>query len=149
VELVQNARDLYEKGEFHDALQAAQAAADREPSNAAAWSLLARIARHLGMPAASDIAFERAVSLSTDVRMPHRISRDAFTRLVLDKAPSNTHVHIEDLPGVDAVRSGVSPDALVRHDPGSALVLYQANFENQAASEQDLAGLVSRSLADG
>jgi hypothetical protein len=99
------------------------------------------------MPAASDIAFERAAALSNDYHLPHRTARENFTRIVLDKAPEDAHVHIEELPGVEAVREGVSPDALVRHDPGSALVLYQANFENQAGSEQELESLVAQTLS--
>ena len=54
MDLLQHARELYVTGRMHDALEACQAACDRAPKDSEAWSLLGRISRHTGLPAASD-----------------------------------------------------------------------------------------------
>ncbi len=144
---------------MHDALEAAQAACDRSPRDAEAWWLLGRIARHTGMPAASDDAFRRAAALARKHALPHRVSADRFQALVLDARRSlspdarrrleKATVRLQPLPAHQAVREGLDPDALARRDrePADVLTLYQVNHENRSGSESALKALVTRSLS--
>jgi hypothetical protein len=159
LELLQRARELYQSGRVHDALEAAQAACDRKPKDAESWWLLGCISRYENMPSASDTAFRKAALLSRSHPFPHRISREEFEGLVraqLDalspdarRRLASTRVEVRDLPGRDDVKRGTSPDALTSRRRGAedVLVLYQVNHENRSGSEAELSTLVSRSLS--
>src|SRR5260221_7961260 len=105
MDLIQHARQLYVTGRMHDALEAAQAACDRAPKDSEAWSLLGRITRHAGMPAASDEAFWRAAQLDSRHPLPHRVSADRFMALVEDAmagiAPDPGAVRVQAMPTAD------------------------------------------------
>jgi hypothetical protein len=159
VELLQKARTLYEAGEMHDALEVAQAACERQPKDAEAWWLLGCVSRYTAMPAASDDAFRRAAQLSRKRPPPVRVepgrfrslveaavsqlSKDARRRLELAK------IRVEQLPALEDVRAGISPDAVTARlrQPEDVLTLFQVNLENRSGSEADLARLIGRTLA--
>jgi tetratricopeptide (TPR) repeat protein len=159
LELLQRARELYNAGRMHDALEAAQAACDRKPKDAEAWWLLACISRHANLPAASDEAFRRAASLSRRHPQPYRTSRERFEALVKAQMDSlsrdarrrleGVRVEVQDLPAEGDVKRGTSPDALTKRDrdDGNSMVLYQVNHENRSGSESGLANLIGRSLS--
>ena len=158
MELLQRARELYESGRVHDALEAAQAACDRKPKDAEAWWLLGCISRFENLPAASDTAFAKAAALSSSHPLPHRVSREHFEGLVrrqLDSLAgdprhglSDVRIEVRDLPGRDDVKRGTSPDALTTRKRGAedVLLVYQVNHENRSGTEADLSNLVTRSL---
>jgi tetratricopeptide (TPR) repeat protein len=159
LELLQRARELYESGRVHDALEAAQAACDRKPKDAEAWWVLGCISRYENLPAASDTAFRKAAALSRNHPLPHRVTREDFEALVRRQLESlspdarrrltGVRVEIRDLPGREDVKRGTSPDALTNRKRGAedVLFLYQVNHENRSGSETDLAALVTRSLS--
>jgi hypothetical protein len=159
LELLQRARELYESGRVHDALEVAQAACDRKPKDAEAWWLLGCISRFENLPGASDTAFRKAASLSRSYPLPHRVSRERFQALVRQQIQSLSpdasrrlaavQIQTRDLPGREDVKRGTSPDALTSRRRGAedVLVLYQVNHENRSGSEAELATLVSRSLS--
>ena len=150
MDLIQHARALYATGRMHDALEAAQAACDRAPKDSEAWSLLGRIGRHAGLPAASDEAFRRAALFDSRRTLPHRVSGERFRALV-HEAGAPAGVRVEPMPTEGQVRAGVDPDALTYRDPRTpdVLVLFQVNHENRGASEDALRTLIGRSLAGG
>jgi hypothetical protein len=144
---------------MYEALEVAQAACDRTPRNAEAWALLARIVRHVGLPAASDQAFQKAAALDRHRWLPYRGPPLRFRALVdevrrelppsLQRRLEGTAIQVRPLPALAAVRAGVHPDTLaVRPVPGQ-LVLFQLNHENNSAGEDDLRSLIARSLAEG
>ena len=149
MDLIQHARELYTTGRMHDALEAAQAACDRAPKDSEAWSLLGRISRHTGLPAASDEAFRRASQLDSRRALPYRVSAERFRALV-QGAGASAGVRVDPMPTEGQVRAGVDPDALTYRDPRTpdVLVLFQVNHENRGASEDALRTLIGRSLAD-
>jgi hypothetical protein len=159
MDLLRHAKDLYAAGEIHDALQAAQAAAERAPRSPDAWHLLARISRHAGLPNASDDAFRRAAELSRRYRLPVRLKDEEFTKLVRSVLESvspdarrrlaEVEIRVVKLPTVEEIRGGVRPDAQVRRTrrPQDVLTLYQANLESRARSEAELRGLIERMLS--
>jgi tetratricopeptide (TPR) repeat protein len=159
LELLQRARELYESGRVHDALEVAQAACDRKPKDAEAWWLLGCISRFQNLPAASDTAFGKAAALSRNYPLPHRVSRDRFEALVQQQVESlspdarrrlaGVRFETRELPGREDVKRGTSPDALTSRRRGAedVLVLYQVNHENRSGSEADLATLIARSLS--
>lgn len=159
MDLLRRARDLYEKGEMHDALEVAQAACEQRPKDADCWWLLGCISRYTGMPAASDDAFRRARQLNRHKPLPIRLDDESFRRLVeaargqisgdARRRLDRTEVRIETLPGMADVRSGTSPDALSQRSrtPDDVLVLYQVNHENRALDRSDLQGLLVRTLS--
>ena len=159
LELLQRARELYESGRVHDALEVAQAACDRKPKDAEAWWLLGCISRFQDLPAASDTAFRKAAALSRNYPLPHRVSRDRFEALVQQQVESlspdarrrlaGVRFETRELPGREDVKRGTSPDALTSRRRGAedVLVLYQVNHENRSGSEADLATLIARSLS--
>jgi hypothetical protein len=158
MELLQKARALYEAGEMHDALEVAQVACERQPKDAEAWWLLGCINRYTGMPGASDDAFRRAAQLSRKRSAPVRVSSRRFRELVdaalggLSKDGQRrlaaTRVRLEQLPALEDVKAGLSPDApsLRRRQPEDHLILFQVNLENRAGGEDELARLVGRTL---
>jgi hypothetical protein len=151
MDLIQHARELYATGRMHDALEAAQAACDRAPKDSEAWSLLGRISRHTGLPAASDEAFRRACQLDSRNALPHRVSADRFRALVHEAAGPQAAVRVQPMPTAAQVRAGLDPDALAHRDPAArdVLVLFQVNHENRSASEDELRAVIGRSLASG
>lgn len=151
MDLIQHARELYATGRMHDALEAAQAACDRAPKDSEAWSLLGRVSRHTGLPAASDEAFRRASQLDSRLVLPHRVSAERFRALVLEAAAGSVSVRVQPMPTAEQVRGGVDPDALTCRDPAApdVLVLFQVNHENQSAGEDALRALIAGSLANG
>ena len=144
---------------MHDALEAAQAACERSPKDPAAWSLLGRISRHIGLPSASDDAFRRAAQLDRSIPVPYRVSAQRFRQLVEEAvaalpAPARarldpTAVRAQPIPTAEHVRAGVDPDALTQRErsPHGALVLYQVNHENRSGGEEALRALVAESLS--
>ena len=158
MDLLQRARDLFAAGRMHDALEAAQAAADRAPKDPEAWWLLGRISRHTGMPAASDEAFRRAAQLDGRLAVPHRMAGDRFQALLEDARAAlpeparrrlePTAIRVQPMPTPEQVRAGVDPDALTLREraPEDVLVLFQVNHENRSGSEDALRALVTRSL---
>lgn len=159
MEVLQRARRLYEEGELRDALEAAQVACEREPKNAEAWWLLGCVARHAGLPNASDQAFERAAALSRRKPLPARVPAATFKKLVeaargelspdARRRLAATEVRTQPLPSEDEIRGGVKPDAVSRRErrPADVLTIYQVNVENRSATEADVKGLVARTLA--
>jgi hypothetical protein len=154
MDLIQHARALYATGRMHDALEAAQAACDRAPKDSEAWSLLGRISRHAGLPAASDEAFRRASQLDSGRALPHRVSADRFRALVQEAGEAGepgepAAVRVQPMPTEVQVRAGVDPDALTHRDPAApdVLILFQVNHENRSATEDALRALIDRSLA--
>src|SRR5438067_2792215 len=159
MELLQQARNLYEKGEMHDALEVAQVACERKPKDAEAWWLLACISRYTGMPAASEAAFKRAAELSPKRPAPARVTSTSFRAMVdeglADLSPDarrrlgRTRIEVAPLPGLDLVRAGVSPDAPTsrRRQPEDVLTLFQVNLENRDGSEARLARLIAKTPA--
>lgn len=159
MELLQRAHELYTTGNMHDALEAAQAACDRAPKNAEAWSLLGRVSRFTGLPAASDDAFRRAALLAKGHVQPHRVTSQRFQELVgqaVRKLSPDARRRLKDaairtqtLPSMERIRDGVDPDALSdrQRQPQDVLTLFQVNHENQASSESALATLVTRTLS--
>ena len=147
MDLIQHARELYATGRMHDALEAAQAACDRAPKASEAWSLLGRISRHTGLPAASDEAFRRASQLDGRLALPHRVSTERF-RALAEEAGAPPGIRVHPMPTEAQVRAGVDPDALTYRDPGApdVLVLFQVNHENRSDSETALRALIGRSL---
>src|SRR5215472_5890872 len=108
MDLIQHARELYTTGRMHDALEAAQAACDRAPKDSEAWSLLGRISRHTGMPAASDEAFRRASALDSRLALPYRVGAERFRALAGEAgAPPGTRV--QPKPTEAQVRAGMDP----------------------------------------
>lgn len=158
MDLLQHARDLFAAGRMHDALEAAQAAADRAPKDSQAWSLLGRISRHTGMPAASDEAFRRAAQLDDRMAVPHRVHAGRFQALLEEARAAlpetarrrlePTAIRVLPMPTPEQVRAGVDPDALTLREraPEDVLVLFQVNHENRSGSEDALRALVTRSL---
>jgi hypothetical protein len=159
MDLLQKARSLYEAGEMHDALEAAQAACERQPKDAEAWWLLGCISRYTAMPAASDDAFRRASQLSRKRPAPVRLEPRRF-RTLIDAALGQlskdarrrlelTQVKVDPLPALESIRAGVSPDAasLRQRQPEDVLTMFQVNLENRCGSEADLVRLVGRTLA--
>ena len=158
MELLQEARALYQAGEMHDALEVAQAACERKPKDAEAWWLLGCINRYTGLPGASDDAFRRAAQLSKKRPAPVRVTGKRFREL-LDRAREGlskdsdlrlkaTRLKVEPLPTLEAVKAGVSPDAptLRKRQPEDLLVLFQVNLENRCGSETELSRLLGRTL---
>src|SRR5437764_11004358 len=136
MDALQTARAAYRAGRLHDALEAAQVAAERRPKDPEAWRLLGAVNRHVGMPAASEDAFRRAASLAPRSHpMPFRLSRDRFLEVLAAAQASlsrdarrrldGLEVRIEDLPGGDLIAGGLAPDALSErvHSPAEALLV--------------------------
>jgi tetratricopeptide (TPR) repeat protein len=159
VDALQTARAAYRAGRLHDALEAAQVAAEKRPKDPEAWRLLGAVSRHVGMPAAAEDAFRRAAALAPRSHpAPYRVSRERFGALVAESQAglsrdaarrlSGVRVQLDDLPAPELIEGGVAPDALSErlHSPEEALVLYQGNLENRARDEKDLAKLVARTL---
>jgi hypothetical protein len=144
---------------MHDALEAAQAACERQPKDAEAWWLLGCVSRYTALPAASDDAFRRASELSRKRPAPVRIAPERFRSLVeaatarLSKDARRrlelAQIRVEQLPALDTIRAGVSPDApsVRQRLPEDVLTLFQVNLENRSGSEADLVRLVGRTLA--
>jgi len=159
MDAVQRARELYERGEIHDALERAQSAAEHAPRDAEAWWLLARISRHAGLPQASDQAFRRAAELSRRKPVPVRVSPAEFAGM-LERAQAGispdarrrlagTRIAVAALPGAAEIRSGVKPDAPARRTrrPEDVLTLYQVNLENRSGSAAALQAAITKVLA--
>ena len=144
---------------MHDALEVAQAACERQPKDAEAWWLLGCVSRYTAMPAASDDAFRRAAQLSRKRPPPVRVEPGRFRSLVeaavsqLSKDARRrlelAQIRVEQLPALEAVRAGISPDAVTARlrQPEDVLTLFQVNLENRSGSEADLARLIGRTLA--
>ncbi len=144
---------------MRDALEAAQVAAERAPKDAEAWWLLGSVARHCGLPQASDQAFQRAAALSRRKPVPIRVSSADFGALVegarAELSPDArrrleaTEILIASLPSEGEVRAGVRPDAVAHRlrKPKDVLTIYQVNAENRSASEAELRALVAKTLA--
>jgi tetratricopeptide (TPR) repeat protein len=159
VDLLRRARELYQQGQLHDALEAAQAACEQRPKDAEAWWLLACVSRCTGMPAASDEAFRRAAQLNGERPLPHRVGRAEFQAMVdeavgklsvdASRRLAKTRIRVEAVPGEDDLRAGTPADALSSRsrEPHDVLTLYQVNHENRAGSEAALRNLVARTLA--
>jgi len=144
---------------MHDALEVAQAACERQPKDAEAWWLLGCISRYTAMPAASDDAFRRASQLSRKRPAPARVDPKHF-RVLVDSAVGHlskdarrrlerAQIKVDQLPALDAVRAGLSPDAASarQRQPEDVLTLFQVNLENRSGTEADLVRLVGRTLA--
>ena len=143
---------------MHNALEVAQAACERQPKDAEAWWLLGCVSRYTALPAASDDAFRRASELSRKHPAPVRIEPGRFRSLVeasvgqlspdARRRLENAQIRVEQLPAVDAIRAGTSPDAPAtrQRQPDDVLTLFQVNLENRSGSESDLVRLVGRTL---
>jgi hypothetical protein len=144
---------------MHDALEVAQAACERQPKDAEAWWLLGCVSRYTALPAASDDAFRRASQLSRKRPAPVRLEPGRFRSLVetsvgqlspdARRRLENAQIRVEQLPALDAIRAGTSPDApsIRQRLPEDVLTLFQVNLENRSGSEIDLVRLVGRTLA--
>ena len=159
MEVLERARRLYQEGELRDALEAAQVACERAPKNAEAWWLLGCVARHAGLPNASDQAFVRAAALSRRKPVPARFGAAEFGRLLeaarAELSPdarrrlADTEIEVRPLPSEEEIRAGVRPDVVSRRQrrPADVLTIYQVNLENRSATEADVRGLLARTLA--
>ena len=159
MDALQTARAAYRAGRLHDALEAAQVAAEMRPKDPEAWRLLGAVGRHVGMPATSEEAFRRAAVLAPRSHpQPHRVSRDRFTELISDAEATlsrdarrrlqGVELRVEDLPAADLIATGLAPDAVSRrvHEPAEALVIFQGNLENRSRDERELVKLLGRTL---
>jgi hypothetical protein len=158
MDALQRARELYEKGEIHDALERAQSAAEYAPRDAEAWWLLARVSRHAGLPQASDQAFRRAAELSRRKPLPVRVSASEFAHMVeraragmspdARRRLAGTRIALAVMPGPAEIRAGVKPDAPAHRvrQPEDVLTLYQVNLENRAGSAPALQAAVVKAL---
>jgi len=159
MDLLREARSLYAGGRMHDALEAAQAAADRHPKDAEAWWLLALVSRHTGMPGASDDAFRRAAALAKRRAVPVRVARVRFEAMLAEarnalspdarRRLAGAAIRVQPLPRGEQVKNGVDPDAVSHRvrTPDDVLTLFQVNLENLAGSEAALQALVTRTLS--
>ena len=159
MDALQRARELYQKGEMHDALEAAQVACERQPKDAEAWFLLGCISRYTAMPFASDSAFAKAAQLSRRKRAPHRMARAEFEEFVKEalgelspdalRRLRDATVEVRELPSLEEIRAGTAPDALSSRSrsAGDVLTVFQVNHENRAGDAAELRGLVARTLA--
>ncbi|HEX6349495.1 MAG TPA: hypothetical protein VF160_08915 [Candidatus Dormibacteraeota bacterium] len=159
MDALQRARDLYERGEIHDALERAQSACEYAPRDAEAWWLLARVSRHAGLPQASDQAFRRASELSKRKPLPARVTAAEFSKLVERARASlspdarrrlaRTRIQLSALPEEAEIRAGVKPDALSHRarQPADVLTLYQVNLENRSANAAALQAAVVKALS--
>jgi len=159
MDALQRARELYEKGQIHDALERAQSAAEFAPRDAEAWWLLARISRHAGLPQASDRAFRRAAELSRRKAVPVRVTEPEFAGMVkraqAEMSPdarrrlADTRIVLAALPDPAEIRAGVKPDAPARRvrRPEDVLTLYQVNLENRSGSAAALQAAVVKALS--
>ena len=150
MDLRQRARELFAQGHIHDAFEAAQAACDQQPKDAEAWHLLGCICRHAGMPSTGDGAFDRAAALDPErFPKPLRVPPDRFRELAERARPQGGgDFEVVGLPALEDIRSGVAPQARWSR-PGTGLVLYQANHENGADSEEQLVSLLEQSWREG
>lgn len=159
MDALQTARAAYRAGRLHDALEAAQVAAEMRPKDPEAWRLLGAVSRHVGMPGASDEAFRRAAVLAPRSHpQPHRVDRERFGELLTNaradlsgdarRRLEGVEVRVEDLPDAGQIAAGLAPDALSQrvHGPAEALVVFQGNLENRARDERELAKLLGRTL---
>jgi hypothetical protein len=160
MDVLQRARMLYERGEMHDSLEAAQAACERAPRDAEAWWLLACVSRHADLPHASDQAFRRAADLSRRKPLPLRVSAADFAAVV-EKARhglspdarrrlAGTRLTLSELPSAGDVRTGIKPDVVAhraRH-PEDVLTLYQVNLENRSGTPAALQAAVVKVLSN-
>jgi tetratricopeptide (TPR) repeat protein len=159
VDALQTARAAYRAGRLHDALEAAQVAAEKRPKDPETWRLLGAVSRHVGMPAAAEDAFRRAATLAPRSHpQPYRVPADRFSELLADararlsrdaqRRLAALDIRIEELPAPDAIAGGVAPDALSHreHGPRPALVVFQGNLENRARDEDELRKLLARTL---
>ena len=159
MEALERARKHYRAGDLRDALEAAQVACERSARDPEAWWLLARIARHAGLPRAGDQAFARAAELSRRKWVPVRLPAEEFAGLVAaaqgDLSPdarrrlAGAEIILSDLPTEAEIRNGVRPDAISRRErrPVDTLTLYQGNLENRAPTPEAIRALVARTLA--
>ncbi len=159
MDLLQHARRLYERGEMHDALEAAQAACERAPRDAEGWWLLACVSRHTGLPQASDQAFRRAAELSRRKPLPLRVSAAEFAAVVEkarhDMSPdarrrlAGTRIRLSELPSEGEMRSGTKPDVMTHRarQPEDVLTLYQVNLENRSGTRAALQAAVVKVLS--
>ena len=157
------ARLAYRSGDMPIAADFAQRALEKE-EDAATWNLLGRVRVWL-RSADATAAFQRAAGLQPKAFVvPHRVSRDRFTRLaeaalagipeVFQSQMSNTMIVVDDLPDIDAVREGEDPDLLglyegatvLEHGLPERIVLYQRNHENVVADERELAEEVRETM---
>lgn len=159
MDALQSARAAYRAGRLHDALEAAQVAAEMRPKDPEAWRLLGAVSRHVGMPAAGEDAFRRAAALAPRTHpVPARVDRERFIELVEagrsrltrdgQRRLEGVEIAVEDLPEAGHIAAGLAPDSLARrfHEPRERLVLYQVNHENRARDEVELGKLVARTL---
>lgn len=159
MDALQRARKLYGEGDLRNALEAAQVACERAPKDAEAWWLLGCVARHAGLPRASDQAFARAAELSRSRAVPVRVSESEFASLVeaaqRELSPDarrrlgSSEIRIVELPSEVEIRQGVKPDATSRRErnPADVLTVYRVNVENRASTPARLRALVGRILA--
>jgi predicted Zn-dependent protease with MMP-like domain len=157
------ARLAYRSGDMPMAADFAQQALEKE-EDAATWNLLGRV-RVWIKSADATAAFQRAARLQPKAYVvPHRVSRDRFTRLaeaalagipeVFQSQMSNTMIVVDDLPDIDAVREGEDPDLLglyegatvLEHGLPERIVLYQRNHENVVADDRELAEEVRETM---
>jgi hypothetical protein len=149
---IQQARDLYLGGNFHEALKVAQAVCEQHPKDADAWWLLGCVSRHTGMPQASDDAFRRATALCSNRKPPLRVDKNRFREL-LEEARSelpttvrsqleSMAIRIAPMPDEEAVKAGLHPDASSCRMEDS-LTIYQVNLENQSPTEDALRNLLA------
>jgi len=159
MDVLQHARKLYEGGDIHDSLEAAQAACERAPRDAEAWWLLACVSRHAGLPHASDQAFRRAADLSRRKPLPLRVSAADFEAIVetarrglspdARRRLAGTQLRLSELPSALDVRAGIKPDVVAhrtRH-PADVLKLYQVDLENRSGSATALRAAVVKALS--
>lgn len=159
MDLLQSTRALFVAGRVHDALESAQVACERTPRSADAWALLARVARHAGLPATSEDAFRRAAALSARHPVPVRVPSEEFELLVTrarqilspdaHRRLRSTSIELQAIPDPDDILSGVDPDALSRRvrEPRDRLVIFQDNLENRCRDREELAQLVARVMS--
>lgn len=164
---VERARKLYRAGRFDEAAAVLEERCRRRPDDADAWWMLGCVARHRGLRAASDTAFRRAADLlPRQMPLPHRVTVRTFEALVgqakedirrrarlsqerfgvvVDTGAADLDVVVQQLPAPPRVRAGLPPDARWSRD-GDRVLVYQANHENLAGSDQQLLTLLTATL---
>jgi predicted Zn-dependent protease with MMP-like domain len=157
------ARLAYRAGDMPAAADLAQQALAAD-EDAATWNMLGRVRVWLGEGEAMT-AFARAAAMRPQTYgVPHRVSRDHFSRLAEDALSgipepfqaqmSNTMIVVDDLPDLDAVKEGEDPDLLglyegatvLEHGLPERIVLYQRNHENIVSDDRELAEEVRETM---
>lgn len=151
---------LYSLAQFGEAEASIEGGLRREPDNAYAVNLRAKIRQRLGRTEAAEEDFRRAAQLVPDeYRVPIRLTAREFEALIweaLRDIPLPFRAHLENVqvsamefPSEDLIREGFSPDLLglyqgvtvAEKDRGllpDKIILFQRTLENVCGTREEL-----------